>query len=421
MSHAIKTDGKHVPGPLKEYDAWVVWSPELGKTARAPWQEGHMYPAEWAKEKPVEPRTTYQQASATASLPLSEIEDNYPFPPDTDPETVEPTVLIPPASSDNDLLFVDFDDVVIDGEVSGEVWDILKALGGFVEISRSGGGLHVWVRGSLPDGYGKVIEPLDGPGQIEMYDRGRMTGCTWKHVRGTPKDRVPGRTDTVADLIERYETKTCNECGRWTRAHQLDADSPACSHCGEPFDTDTSDMETAANHTTAGDSWDGNGEDNPYYELETTDIADTGAFSNHRKRWQGPHPKHGATSRDKKDKDSVNFNVEPDSGKWHCFAHDSGGGALSLIAVLEGIVSCRNAKKIHRDRETLLKACIAARENYATDLDGETPPYDALIAVAELAGLTMSDPENGKLGRVAHSYATDIFDAVDSYTELADL
>lgn len=419
LLNPVESDGYHIPEPLKSYDVWVVWSPQLGKTARAPWQEGHMYPAEWAADKPVDPRTDFNQASATATLPLDDLADRYPFPPDTNPESVEPTVLIPGANTDNDLLFVDFDDVVNpDGSIPGEVWEIVERLGGYTEISRSGNGLHVWVRGSLPDGYGKVIEPLDTMGQIEMYDRGRMTGCTWRHVAGTPKNAVPERSDTVAELVDEYETKTCPECESWTRAHDLDDENPECSECGEPFDTSSGDAEVSANHTTAGSSWNG-GEENPYYQLDITDVADTGAFSTHRERWQGPHPKHGGTSTP--DADSKNFNVDTTCGVWHCFAHDSGGGALSLIAVLEGIVTCRNAAKVHNNRETLLKACLAARNKYATDIDDETPPYAALVAVAELVDLPMSDPENGTLGRAGHKYASGIYNAVDNFAELTDL
>lgn len=428
QTHRVESDCYHIPEPLKAYDVWVVWSPEVGKTARAPWQEGHMYPAEWAASKPDDPRTTYNQASATATLPLSELDDRYPFPPDAEPETVEPTILIPPAHTDNDLLFVDFDDVVKpDGTVPAEVWEIVDRLGGYTEISRSGNGLHVWVRGSLPDGYGKVIEPLDNIGQIEMYDRGRMTGCTWRHVAGTPKNAVPERGDTVADLVAVYETKDCPSCGGWTRAADLDADSPECADCGEPFATATGDAEVRANETATRDNWDPDSE-NPYYQLDTADVADTGAFSNYRTdsrnpahdSWQGPHPEHGATSTEKRDRDSTNFVVDRTDGVWHCFAHDSGGGALSLIAVLEGHVSCRNAGEIHNDRETLLKTCLSARDDYATDLDGETPPYAALVAVAELADLPMKDAEQNILGSAFHRYAVDIYHETETVADLTD-
>lgn len=417
----VECDCKHVPTPLKEYDVWVVWSPQTGKTARAPWQEGHMYPAEWAEDKDVDPRTTYNRASATATLPLDELDARYPFPAEAEPETVEPTILIPPQSAENDLLFVDFDDVVSDdGTIPGEVWDIVNDLGGYTEISRSGNGLHVWVRGGLPDGYGKFIEDLDTQGQIEMYDRGRMTGCTWRHVKGTPKDAVPDAQQAVNEIVDRYATRVCDECDNMARKRDLDDDSPECPECGEPFESDESHDRTAKK-SGAGDY--GNKE-NPYYNLKVTDIADTGPFGSYRNDsrnpahddWQGPHPAHGGTSTD--DRESTNFNVNTSDECWHCFAHDSGGGALALIAVLEGIVRCRNADKVHRDREVLLKTCLAAREKYAADLDGETPPYDALLAVASLTDLETA--ESDRLGRVAHSYAEDIYHAVESYDELTE-
>lgn len=409
----VVSDGHHIPEPLKAYDVWVVWSPELGKTARAPWQEGHMYPAEWAADKPLDPRTSFEEASTVADLPIETIADRYPFPPDTDPKTVEPTILIPPGETDNDLVFVDFDDVVADGEIDDEVWNILKRLHGYTEISRSGNGLHVWVRGSLPDGYGKVIEPLDSRGQIEIYDRGRMTGCTWRHVRGTPTDDVPERTDAIETLIAEYETKRCPECESWTRAHDLDADEPACGACGNEFESPTGDGRSVKKKPLTRPSV--GRERNPYYQLDIRTVADTGAFSNYRKRWQGPHPKHGGTQN--KDSDSMNFNVEPHDGVWHCFAHGSGGGALSLVGVLDGIVTCQNAAQIHGDEDLLLRTCLAARKRYP-ELEGETPPYAALVAVARLADLPMKNERSGTLGRVGHEYAEKVYHQLDSYEDL---
>lgn len=414
----VKSDGYHIPEPLKEYDTWVVWSPELKKTARAPWQEGHMYPAEWAEDKDADPRTEYNQAAATASLPIETLDSRYPFPPDAEPETVEPTILIPPEGSGNDLLFVDFDDVIgPDNTISREVYDIVEQLGGYTEISRSGDGLHVWVRGSLPEGYGKVIEPLKGPGQIEIYDRGRMTGCTWQHVAGTPKDDLPERTDVVADLVERYETERCPACETAIRTRKMGSDDPECPECGEPFEGLDNEITTDANTTTAGDSW--GSDDNPYYQLDVSDIADTGPFGTYRTDsrnpahddWQGPHPAHGGTSTD--DKQSTNFNVDTSSGVWHCFAHDSGGGALSLIAILEDVIRCRDAGKVHTNREVLLKTCLLAREKYATDLADKVPPYAALVAVAELADLPMDDPEEHILGESTYNVARRIYDDLE--------
>ncbi|WP_436910328.1 hypothetical protein [Halosimplex marinum] len=422
----VEPDGYHIPEPLKDYDVWVVWCPDLGKTARAPWQNGHMYPAEWAEDGNKDPRRSYDKAASVASLPVGEIADTWPFPDET-PDTVKPAVLIPPASVENDLLFVDFDDVrdPETGEVPAEVWEIIDDLGGYAEVSSSGEGLHVWVRGELPGDYGKFIEPLDAVGQIEMYDRGRMTGGTWRHVQGTPKDEIPEAQGVVDELVARYETEECPECETAVRSREIDADTPECPECGSSLEEDTGG-DVSDDYGGSGGAGVGDGRENdknPYYQIELTDVADTGPFKSHREDtsnpspsdWQGPHPKHGGTSR--KDEESTNFNVDDSDGEWHCFAHGSGGGALSLIAVLEGIVSCRNADRVHSKRETLLKACLAARDHYAADLEGETPPYEALVAVAEWADLRISNPEEGILGETAHRYAREIFKEL-SYEEV---
>jgi len=43
---------------------------------------------------------------------------------------------------------------------------------------------------------------------------------------------------------------------------------------------------------------------------------------------------------------------------------DDGGGALQLIAVLEGIRDCGNAADVMQDPEGALRLCLAARDEY---------------------------------------------------------
>lgn len=50
----------------------------------------------------------------------------------------------------------------------------------------------------------------------------------------------------------------------------------------------------------------------------------------------GPHPVHGSSTGD-------NLNVNPSKGCWHCWRHGTGGDALALIAVCEGLVDCEHA------------------------------------------------------------------------------
>jgi len=54
--------------------------------------------------------------------------------------------------------------------------------------------------------------------------------------------------------------------------------------------------------------------------------------------YQGPHPVHSSGSKN-------NFRIDLNKNVWFCFRHWTGGGPLSFIAVLEGIIDCKDAKK----------------------------------------------------------------------------
>jgi hypothetical protein len=48
------------------------------------------------------------------------------------------------------------------------------------------------------------------------------------------------------------------------------------------------------------------------------------------------HPHHGSSTGD-------NFNVNPQKQLWHCWRHGTGGDALTLIAICEGLLACEQA------------------------------------------------------------------------------
>lgn len=54
----------------------------------------------------------------------------------------------------------------------------------------------------------------------------------------------------------------------------------------------------------------------------------------------GPHPKHGSST-------GANFRINTSKNVWHCFraGHESGGGPLELLAVMEGIIECADCHK----------------------------------------------------------------------------
>ena len=72
--------------------------------------------------------------------------------------------------------------------------------------------------------------------------------------------------------------------------------------------------------------------------ISVVDILNKKAIQLHRVGDQlvCGHPVHGSTNNN-------NFVVHTDKNVWHCFRCQTGGGALSLIAVLEGIIQCHEA------------------------------------------------------------------------------
>lgn len=54
--------------------------------------------------------------------------------------------------------------------------------------------------------------------------------------------------------------------------------------------------------------------------------------------YQGSHPVHDSTT-------EKNFCVNTKTNTWHCFRHNSGGGALQYLAMKEGLIKCEQAKK----------------------------------------------------------------------------
>lgn len=66
-------------------------------------------------------------------------------------------------------------------------------------------------------------------------------------------------------------------------------------------------------------------------------VVDISKFKKNNSEYQGPHPIHGSTT-------GTNFSVNAEENLWHCFRCNTGGGIVTLIAMLNGIILCSNAK-----------------------------------------------------------------------------
>jgi len=91
------------------------------------------------------------------------------------------------------------------GEIEGWAQEIIDELDSYAEISPSGTGVHVLVRGSLPPGRNRK-------GRFEAYDQGRYFTVTGRHLAGTPKT-IEGRQEQLERVVRRVLGSPENENG----------------------------------------------------------------------------------------------------------------------------------------------------------------------------------------------------------------
>ena len=101
---------------------------------------------------------------------------------------------------DNDILGIDIDHCrnPFNGKIESWAMDIVKAINSYTEISISGKGLHIYVKGKIPPGRRRGKEIV-----IEIYnDKHYFTVSGW-HVKGTPKN-IKKRYEAVMELYEEH-------------------------------------------------------------------------------------------------------------------------------------------------------------------------------------------------------------------------
>jgi len=78
--------------------------------------------------------------------------------------------------ADDPYCGVDLDHCIVDGQLAGWAREIVDALGGYTEVSPSGNGLKIWVRGVKPGTRCRTAWPKGQTiSEIEMYDREQPT------------------------------------------------------------------------------------------------------------------------------------------------------------------------------------------------------------------------------------------------------
>src|SRR3712207_331441 len=98
---------------------------------------------------------------------------------------------------EDDLCGVDLDGCLEPetGEVEGWAQEIIEELNSYTEVSPSGAGVHILIRGKLPEGHNRK-------GRFEVYDKGRYFTVTGKHLAGTPQS-IKSRQQQLQRVIQR--------------------------------------------------------------------------------------------------------------------------------------------------------------------------------------------------------------------------
>lgn len=104
-------------------------------------------------------------------------------------------------SKDDDFIGVDIDHCIVDGKINEFAQSIIDELDSYTEISPSLSGIHIIVRGSLP-------QSILGTGRksvkhgIELYQCGRF--FTMSSNKENDNDQIFDRTDELQEIFDKY-------------------------------------------------------------------------------------------------------------------------------------------------------------------------------------------------------------------------
>lgn len=258
---ALPVDPDGFPDVRRGRHTWVCWRYEYRDD-------------EWRKV-PIDPATG-TRASATDDSTWHTFQKawDYHSHPDTDTDGVGYVF-----TDAGPIVGVDLDDCrdPDTGDLDQWAQDVLDALDGYAEVSTSGTGVHVWVRGALPDADG------NRSGKVEMYDTERYFAVTGQHIDGTP-DTIPDRQDALAAVHAEHvggdrETDPAEDRSPGSNQGVTSEKPPS----GDGFDGSDADLIENAKNAENGD----------YF----TDLWN-GRWRRHTHRWPGWSPGNGPSEAD---------------------------------------------------------------------------------------------------------------------------
>ena len=171
--------------------------------------------------------------------------------------------------TDNDpIVGVDLDDCREPDTCEAEplARDIIDRLDSYTEVSPSGTGFHVLLKGELPQGRNRR-------GSVELYDSARYFTVTGKHVSETPL-RIARRQDALEAIYREYVEETESRTESSTGHPRVD-DGRSDSDGSVDVDLDDEDLLEKARNASNGEKfqrlW--NGQTRGYESHSEADLA----------------------------------------------------------------------------------------------------------------------------------------------------
>lgn len=237
MNDPIVNEPEAIPERLRERDQWVCWREEDrdGKPTKIPVTPG-----------------AGGFASATESETWAGFEAALDY---TETEHADGVGFV--FTDDDPIVGVDLDDCrdPETGDVDDAALDIIARLDSYTEVSPSGTGYHVLIRGELPEGRNRR-------GGVELYDTARFFTVTGDHVEETPT-RVARRQDALTAIHREYVQDTERDMASESKQYEgADDESPTTGAAGVDIDLDDKDLLKKARNASNGEKferlWNGN-------------------------------------------------------------------------------------------------------------------------------------------------------------------
>jgi primase-polymerase (primpol)-like protein len=167
-----------LPVSLRQYEQWVCWTTQErgGKATKVPLDPASVSGAYASTADP----TTWGSFDAALQRATASDVDGIGF----------------VFTSEDPFVGVDLDDCRDESGLSDEAIEIITRLHSYTEVSPSGSGLHVLVRGVLPEGPRRK-------GGVEAYDDARYFTMTGERLAGTPTE-VAERSGPLRRVHERF-------------------------------------------------------------------------------------------------------------------------------------------------------------------------------------------------------------------------